>query len=101
MKIRKDKHGLYIRSRWYIAHKDDPAYRPGDFPGYSHSWNTTDAGLVEGDKPKTVHMDGEPFVRITMPDGSKVYWGSWRRTEGDFAEEAQLTKKYFSETDDI
>lgn len=89
MKIRRDKHGLYIRSRWYAAHKDAAAYRPGDFPGYSHSWNTTDAMLVEGDNPKTAHVDSEPFVRITLPDGTKTYWGSYSRTEGDFAETAE------------
>lgn len=87
MKIRKDKHGLYIRSRWYIAHKDSAAYRPGDFPGYSHSRNTTDAGLNAGDTPNTVHVDGEPFIRITLSDGTTVYWGSYNRTEGDFGED--------------
>jgi hypothetical protein len=87
MKIRQDSHGLYIRSRWYIAHKDSPAYRPGDFPDYSHSWNTTDAGLNAGDNPKTAHVDGEPFIRITLSDGTTVYWGSYNRTQGDFAED--------------
>ena len=87
MKIRRDSHGLYIRSRWYIAHKDAAAYRPGDFPGYGHSWDTTDAGLNDSDNPKTAHVDGEPFVRITLADGSKVYWGSYGRTQGDFAED--------------
>jgi hypothetical protein len=92
MKIRKDRHGLYIRGRGYskqFGRVDDPSYRPGNFLGYSHAWNTTEAGLLEGDNPKTAHVAGEPFVRITMPDGSKVYWGSYGRTEGDFAEEAR------------
>jgi hypothetical protein len=90
MKIRKDKHGLYIRSRWYskkLGSINDPAYRPGTFSGYSHAWNTNDAGLKEGDNPKTAHVNGEPFVRITMLDGSKVYWGSYGRIEGDYPEE--------------
>jgi hypothetical protein len=87
MKIRKDKNGLYIRSRWYIVDKNSPAYRPGHFLGYSHAWDTTDAKLQEGDNPKTTHVAGEPFVRITMADGNKVYWGSYNRTEGDYAEE--------------
>jgi len=89
MKIRKDKHGLYIRSRSYskkLDRTDDPAYRPGTFSGYSHARDTTDAGLKEGDNPNATHVNGEPFVRITMPDGSEVYWGSYGRTEGDFAE---------------
>ena len=76
MKIRKDRHGLYIRSRGYskkYGRTDVAAYRPGTFNGYSHAWNTTDAGLQEGDNPKTAHVNGEPFVRITMLDGSKVY----------------------------
>ena len=92
MKIRKDKHGLYIRSRFYskkLNMTHYPAYRPGYFSGYSHAWNTTDAGLQEGDNPKTAHVNGEPFVKITMPDGSNVYWGSYDRAEGDFAEEKQ------------
>ena len=89
MKIRKDKHGLYIRSRWYIVDKNAAAYRPGNFSGYSHAWNTTDVGLNDGDNPKTSHVDGEPFVCITLADGSKVYWGSYKRTEGDFAESKQ------------
>lgn len=86
MKIRKDKHGLYIRGRGYSLKKGAAEYRPGEFVGYSHAWNTTDAGLVEGDNPKTAHVIGEPFIRIAMPDGSKVYWGSYGRTQGDFAE---------------
>jgi hypothetical protein len=88
MKIRKDRHGLYIRRRGYNVVKSMPAYRPGTFPGYSHAWNTTEAGLSEGDNPKSSHVAGAPFVRIIMPDGSKVYWGSYGRTEGDFAEES-------------
>jgi hypothetical protein len=87
MKIRKDRHGLYIRGRGYGLENPGPEYRPGDFLGYSHAWNTTDAGLAEGDNPKTAHVNGEPFVKITLTDGSKVYWGSYGRTEGDFAEE--------------
>lgn len=86
MKIRKDAHGLYIRSRWYSVNKTSPAYRPGDFPGHSHAWDTTDAGLKNGDNIKTTHVAGAPFVRITLPNGSKVYWGSSGRTEGDIAE---------------
>lgn len=89
MKIRKDRHGLYIRGRYYSVDKNDPAYRPGTFSGHSHAWNTTDADLIEGDNPKSAHVAGAPFVRITMPNGSKVYWGSHGRTEGDFAEEKQ------------
>lgn len=89
MKIRKDKHGLYIRGRYFSIDKNDPAYRPGDFSGHSHAWNTTDAGLKDGDNPKSAHVNGAPFVRITMPDGSKVYWGSYGRTEGDFAEDKE------------
>lgn len=89
MKIRKDRHGLYIRGRFYSVDKTDIAYRPGTFPGHSHAWNTSDAGLKAGDNPKSAHVNGEPFVRITMPDGSTVYWGSYGRTEGDFAEDAQ------------
>lgn len=80
MKIRRDSRGLYIRGR------GEQAYRPGDFVGYSHAWNTTDARLNDGDNPKTSHVTGEPFVRITLADGSKVYWGSYGRTEGDFGE---------------
>lgn len=90
MKIRKDKHGLYIRSRWYSKQFNEthhPSYRPGTFRGYSHAWNTTDAGLKEGNNPKTKHVNGEPFVRIVLSDGSYAYWGSYNRTEGDFAEE--------------
>lgn len=90
MKIRKDCHGLYIRSRWYskrLGSSNDPAYRPGDFPSHSHAWNTTDAGLKEGDNLKTAHVNGAPFIRITMLDGNKVYWGSYGRTEGDYPEE--------------
>ncbi len=88
MKIRKDTHGLYIRSRWYSVEKDAAAYRPGDFPGYSHAWDTTDAGLNDGDDLKTAHVNGASFIRITLPNGRKVYWGSDGRTEGDFAETA-------------
>lgn len=86
MMIREDKHGLYIRSRWHSYDKEATAYRPGDFPGHSHVWDTTDAGLKPGDKPHTVHVSGAPFVRITLADGREVYWGSYRRTEGDFPE---------------
>jgi hypothetical protein len=89
MLIRKDKHGLYIRSRWHSVDKDEPAYRPGDFPGHSHAWNTTEAGLKAGDKPSAVHVSHAPFVRITLADGTKVFWGSHNRTEGDFAEEKE------------
>lgn len=87
MIIREDKHGLYIRSGWYMADKSAKAFRPGDFSGHSHAWNTTDAGLKKGDKPKTSYVNGTSFIRIKMPDGSKVYWGSYGRTEGDFSEE--------------
>jgi hypothetical protein len=89
MIIRKDKHGLYIRSGWYLADKSATAFRPGDFSGHSHAWNTTEAGLKEGDKPKTSYVNGTSFIRIKMPDGSKVYWGSYGRTEGDFSEEKE------------
>lgn len=89
MKIRKDQHGLYIRSRWYSVKLEEthhPAYRPGTFNGHSHAWNTTDAGLKEGDTPKTSHVNGAPFVRISLPNGEVAYWGSYNRAEGDFAE---------------
>lgn len=90
MIIRKDKHGLYIRSRSYsksLGLTSDPAYRPGYFNGHSHAWNTTDAGLQQGNKPKTNHVNGAPFVRIKLDNGDVAYWGSWGRKEGDFAEE--------------
>jgi hypothetical protein len=87
MKIRKDKHGLYIRSGWYLADKSAKAFRPGDFSVYSHAWNTTEAELKEGDNPKTAYVNGTSFIRITMPDGRNAYWGSYGRTEGDFSEE--------------
>lgn len=86
MLVREDKHGLYIRSRWWLADRDSPAYRPGNFPYHSHALNTTAAGLKAGDNPKTAHVDGAPFIRITLDDGTEVYWGSYQRTEGDFAE---------------
>ena len=86
MKIRRDKHGLYIRSGWYSVDKNATAFRPGDFPGHSHAWNTTEAGLKEGDSPKTSYVNGTSFIRIKFPDGTKAYWGSYGRTEGDFAE---------------
>jgi hypothetical protein len=87
MLIREDKHGLYIRSRWWTSsERNHPAYRPGHFSGYSHAWNTTDAGLQAGDNPKTAHVNGAPFIRITLEDGTKVYWGSCGRQEGDFKE---------------
>ncbi len=89
MIIREDKHGLYIRSGWYMADKSAKAFRPGDFSGHSHAWNTTEAGLKKGDKPKTSYVNGTSFIRIKMPDGSKVYWGSYGRTEGDFPEEKE------------
>lgn len=92
MLIRKDHHGLYIRSRWYNNDETEPAYRPGDFPGYSHAQNTSDAGLQEGDALKTSHVTGEPFVCIHLTDGSKVYWGSFGRTQGDFYENEELKK---------
>lgn len=86
MLIREDNHGPYIRSRWYSHDRTAPAYRPGNFPGHSHTWNTTDAGLKAGDKPKTKHVAGSPFVRIILADGSEAYWGSYGRHEGDYAE---------------
>ena len=82
MLIREDKYGLYIRGR-DVNVKESP-YRPGDFRGHSHAWNTTDAGLKAGDKPKTSHVNGAPFIKITLDDGTFAYWGSWQRTEGDF-----------------
>lgn len=94
MIIRKDIHGLYIRGRHYskaLGMTDEPSYRPGYFPGDSHAMDTTDAGLQEGDKPKTSHMAGSPFVRIKMSDGRKVYWGCYGRAEGDFAETKNTT----------
>jgi len=87
MKIRKDKHGLYIRSGWYLADKSAKAFRPGDFSGHSHAWNTTESELKEGDNPKTSYVNGTSFIRITMPDGRNAYWVSYGRTEGDFSEE--------------
>lgn len=90
MKIRKDQHGLYIRSRWYskkLGETDHPAYRPGTFSGHSHAWDTTDAGLQEGDNPKTAHVNGAPFIRIKLDNDNVAYWGSYGRTQGDFAEE--------------
>jgi len=87
MKVRKDKHGVYIRSRGYGVDKNACAYRPGYFSGYSHARDTTDAGLIEGDNPKTNHVSGEPFVKITLLDGGTVYWGSYGRAGGDFPEE--------------
>lgn len=36
MKIRRDKHGLYIRSGWYSVDKNATAFGPGDFPGPDH-----------------------------------------------------------------
>ena len=86
MKIRQDKYGLYIRSGWYSVDKTATAFRPGDFLGHSHAWNTTEAGLKEGDSPKTAYVNGTSFIRITLTDGTKTYWGSYDRTEGDFAE---------------
>jgi hypothetical protein len=86
MRVGRDKHGLYIRSRWYSIDKTKPAYRPGTFNGRSHAWNTTEAGLKVGDKPFTNHIEGAPFIRIELPDGSMAYWGSHGRTEGDFIE---------------
>jgi len=87
MIIRRDKHGLFIRSRWWSANKTAPAYRPGHFPGHSHAWETTRALLQEGMKLKTTHVDGAPFVRINMKGGRNVYWGSCGRDEGDYPEE--------------
>lgn len=87
MLIRRDKHGLYIRSRWHGLHEDgDPAYRPGYFNGHSHVWDTTDAGLQAGDNPTTVHVNGAPFIKIKLPTGALAYWGSYNRKEGDFPE---------------
>lgn len=90
MLIRKDKHGLYIRGRNGPgeAHKDP--YRPGEFRGHSHAWNTTEAGLKEGDNPKTSHVNGAPFIKITLDDGTFAYWGSWQRAEGDFDVEKEV-----------
>jgi hypothetical protein len=92
MLIRKDKHGLYIRSRWYskrLGLTDDPAYRPGYFSGHSHAWDTSSTGLNEGDKPKTSHVNGAPFIKITRADGSVAYWGSSGRDLGDFPESVE------------
>lgn len=86
MKIRSDKHGLYIRSRWHSIDKTEPAYRPGFFNGHSHAWDTSQAELKEGDNPPTSHVSGAPFIRIKLKD-KVVYWGSHNRQEGDFAEE--------------
>jgi hypothetical protein len=92
MLIRKDNHGLYIRSRWYskkLGMTSDPAYRPGNFNGHTHVWDTSEAGLAEGDKPQTSHVNGAPFVGIKLANGKNAYWGSYSRTEGDFAEESK------------
>lgn len=90
MLVRKDKHGLYIRSRWYskrLGETDHPAYRPGEFRGHSHAWDTCSGGLSEGDKPKTSHVSGAPFIKITLDSGRVIYWGSDGREEGDYKEE--------------
>jgi len=86
MKVRKDCHGLYIRSRSYSADRTSPAYRPGTFSSYSHVWNTGAVDISFGDMPKTNHVDQAPFVCIVLDNGNIVYWGSYGRSEGDFAE---------------
>lgn len=81
MLIREDRHGVYIQSRWG---KEDFPYRPGEFVGYTPVWNTGVNGLKAGDKPKTSHVDGAPFVKIWLEDGGFAYWGCYNRREGDF-----------------
>jgi len=83
MLVRRDKHGLYIRNR---GGKNYAPYRPGTFKDSSHVWNTGEAGLKEGDKPKTRHVTGEPFVKIWLPNGSFAYWGCYGREEGEYKE---------------
>jgi hypothetical protein len=87
MKIRKDNHGLYIRSRFYTVDKNDPAYRPGEFASYSHVYDTNDGGLKEGDSVKASHVSQAPLIKIRLENGRVLFWGSHGRTEGDFPEE--------------
>lgn len=67
MKIRKDEKGLYIKN--YFG-----KHRPGNFPGYSHAYDTLSGILEEGDDPKVSQMTGMPFLKIRCPDGTYVYW---------------------------
>lgn len=85
MLIREDSHGLYIRSRWHTAAEPNhPCYRPGTFNGHSHAVDTSAGNLKAGDNPKTYHVSGAPFIKITCDDGTVLYWGSYGRTEGDY-----------------
>lgn len=87
MLIREDKHGLYIRRADYKFFPKEGAFRPGYFNGYSHAMNTSNGGLIKGDKPKTSNVSGAPFMRITLENGNTLYWGCYGRLEGDFPEE--------------
>lgn len=75
MLIRKDDRGLYIQSRWG-AGDTNGHYRPGNLIGYAPIYRMDDGGLKEGDNPKTAHVDGTPLVKITLPDGVVLYWGT-------------------------
>lgn len=75
MKIRCDERGLYITSR---GGKDYPDghYRPGRVVGYSHVFRMDDGGLKEGSNPKTYHVSGAPLIKITLDDGTVLYWAT-------------------------
>ena len=82
--IYSDKHGLYLKCAYSPYDGNPGAFRPGDFIGHSHAWNTSDAGLSAGMRVHARHVEGTCFMRIKMPDGTLRYWGCYRRTEGDF-----------------
>lgn len=69
MKIRQDEKGLYIKGPYDL-------YRPGNVPGYDHVYNMSDTGLKAGDNLKTGYVAGTPLIKITLADGTVLYWAT-------------------------
>lgn len=66
-KVRKDKHGLFVKAGGYIA-------RPGPVRGNSHAYRMDDGGLKEGDTVKAHHQAQTQLTIITLPEGRKTRW---------------------------
>lgn len=67
--IRSDIKGLFIKAGGYI-------FRPGEIAGLSHAVDTSDGNLKVGDKIKARHVAGTTYCRITLNNGSKIYWST-------------------------
>jgi len=65
--VRKDAKGLYVRAGGYVA-------RPGPVSGYSHAYDMSDGGLVEGNRVKARHWAQTPLTKIFLADGRVLHW---------------------------